>query len=210
MPQRWRRLLGGSFFLFPPIMHVLIVRGMIPAALIGLACVSLAALTAQWSGERGRSWEAIPYGLVALAAIASLASGRAIALYLPPIVFNLAFALGFGRTLRAGTTPLIERFMRTRDGDDLPPALVRYGRQLTWVWVVFFLSMALTAIMVALLASLETWSLFANVVNYLLVAALFVAQFVYGYARYRTPRLDHLLPTVMQVARRVAGRAAER
>jgi uncharacterized membrane protein len=210
MRPHWRRWLGGSFFFFPPVMHLLIVRGMIAAALIGLALVSLAALAAHLSGERGRFWEAIPYGLVGLAALASLAGGRALALYLPPIVFNLALALAFGRTLRAGATPLIERYMRAHHGEDLSPALARYGRQLTWAWAIFFVSMALTAVTIALFAPLETWSLFANVVNYLLVAALFVAQFVYGYLRHRTPRLEHLLPTVVQAARRTAGRAVRR
>lgn len=46
-------------------------------------------------------------------------------------------AFTFGRTLRAGQTPLIERIARVRD-PALAPALCRYTRRLTCLWTAYF------------------------------------------------------------------------
>lgn len=51
-------------------------------------------------------------------------------------------AVFFGRTLRAGRMPLIERVARVSD-PALSPVLCRYTRRLTAVWCVYFLVAAL-------------------------------------------------------------------
>jgi uncharacterized membrane protein len=63
-----------------------------------------------------------------------------------PLVALAWLAIFFGRTLRAGETPLIERIARVRD-PGLPPALCYYTRRLTVIWTVYFmLAAALVAI----------------------------------------------------------------
>jgi len=57
--------------------------------------------------------------------------------YVPPLVL-LWLALFFGRTLRAGHTPLIERIAR-RSNPALSAALCRYTRRLTLVWCLYFI-----------------------------------------------------------------------
>lgn len=56
--------------------------------------------------------------------------------YLPPLIL-LWLAFIFGRTLRAGATPLIERIAR-HSNPALPMALCRYTRHLTAVWCIYF------------------------------------------------------------------------
>ena len=56
--------------------------------------------------------------------------------YLPPLVL-LWLAFFFGRTLRPGATPLIERIAR-RSNAALPVALCRYTRRLTAIWCGYF------------------------------------------------------------------------
>jgi uncharacterized membrane protein len=56
--------------------------------------------------------------------------------YLPPLVL-LWLAFTFGRTLRPGATPLIERIAR-HSNPALPTALCRYTRHLTTVWCIYF------------------------------------------------------------------------
>lgn len=46
-------------------------------------------------------------------------------------------AFFFGRTLRAGETPLIEQIARVRD-PGLAPSLCRYTRRLTCIWTAYF------------------------------------------------------------------------
>ena len=61
--------------------------------------------------------------------------------YLPPLVL-LWLAYFFGRTLRAGQMPLIERIAR-RSNPVMPPAFFRYTRRLTAVWCAYFVLAAL-------------------------------------------------------------------
>lgn len=64
--------------------------------------------------------------------------------YLPSLVL-LWLAFLFGRTLRAGATPLIERIAR-HGNPALSPALCRYTRRLTALWCAYFVvAAALTA-----------------------------------------------------------------
>ena len=61
--------------------------------------------------------------------------------YLPPLVL-LWLAVFFGRTLRGGATPLIERIAR-HSNPALPAALCRYSRRLTALWCAYFVVAAL-------------------------------------------------------------------
>jgi uncharacterized membrane protein len=54
-------------------------------------------------------------------------------------------AVFFGRTLRPGQTPLIERIARVSDPAMTPP-LRRYTRRLTAIWCVYFVIAALISV----------------------------------------------------------------
>jgi uncharacterized membrane protein len=60
--------------------------------------------------------------------------------YLSPVIL-LGLALFFGRTLRPGHTPLIERIAR-RSTAILSDALCRYTRRLTAIWCGYFVGAA--------------------------------------------------------------------
>jgi uncharacterized membrane protein len=60
--------------------------------------------------------------------------------FLTPVVL-LWLAWFFGRTLRRGDTPLIERIAR-RSTPDMTPGLCRYTRGLTALWCVYFVAAA--------------------------------------------------------------------
>ncbi len=79
--------------------------------------------------------------------------------YLPPAVL-LWLAFVFGRTLRAGATPLIERIAR-HSNPALPAVLARYTRRLTALWCAYFVVAAvLTAManMAYVAVSLAVWA----------------------------------------------------
>lgn len=186
MPRPGRILFVGSLLFYPLVVHLFILQGSPAGALIVLLGVCLMLLLADFaSSARHVTWWTGIYALLAAAGVASLLSERTDALYVPPLLFNLALAAVFGRSLEAGSVPLIEGVMRRHRRADMPPELVAYARQLTWLWTAFFLAMAAAALALALYASLEAWSLFANVINYALVAVLFLLQFAYGHWRFR-------------------------
>ncbi len=105
------------------------------------------------------------------------------ALFLPPPAISLFFCLLFGKTLLPGNEPLVTRIARFERGE-LSPELIAYTRRLTWVWTGFLLIVTLESILLALFTSVETWSLFANMLNYAFIGALFVAEYIYRINRF--------------------------
>jgi uncharacterized membrane protein len=187
MQRLWQWLLVGSVVCYPILVHVFVVQEAPRAALAVLIVMSATLLLLHVALRRrgGSPFWVLLYGLLALAGLLSLVGDRVLALFLPQVIINLALALMFGSTLRTGSIPLIERFMRRQYGDAMHPVLVPYARRLTWIWTLFLVVMALISIGLAVFGTLKAWSLFTNVVNYLLVAILFVAQFVYARLHYR-------------------------
>jgi len=117
-------------------------------------------------------------------------------LFLPPIVINGFMAWLFGHTLRPGRLSLIERIIHALHGesDDLDAAIVAYARRLTFVWTALFTMLGVINFLLAALATpggllvtagiepplavpLSAWSLFANVLNYVIVGAMFAIEF---------------------------------
>jgi uncharacterized membrane protein len=170
---------------------------------------------------RGR-W---PAWLALAAAIAGLVwlqrqSLGVLPLYAPPVLFNLFLAWLFGHTLLGDRRPLIERIARVMGAhpEPLDPAIIAYTRRLTLGWTVLFLLVAATSFVLALLAVPDgllaafgvappwpvpqsVWSLFANVISYLLVGALFVVEFAW-----RRRRFDNLpYASFAEFIRRLVG-----
>jgi uncharacterized membrane protein len=119
-------------------------------------------------------------------------------LYLPPIAVNLGLCWLFGRTLVRGRTPLIARFAEIEQGT-LTDELAAHARTVTWLWTLLFAAAALTSLLLALSGQRDAWSLFTNLVNYLLVAALFLGEL--AYRRVRWPGYRH--QSALQLLRNV-------
>jgi len=171
------------------------------------AVLTGAGLLAQgaWLGLCGLAVVAVP-GSWGLAAGALLAAALLIAdaetlLKLPPVVLDLAVATWFGRSLAPGEEPVISWFARLVRGVDLPQDLARYTRNSTIIWTVFLAGMAGVAAALALLATPQTWSLFANGISYLLFGALFVGEYVYRRLRYRHHAHPHFAEVIRTIVR---------
>ena len=84
-------------------------------------------------------------------------AGAMLRLLAPLVLLWLAFF--FGRTLRAGQVPLIERIAR-RGNPALGAALCRYTRRLTAIWCVWFIVAAVLSVTARLpygILSLVVW-----------------------------------------------------
>jgi uncharacterized membrane protein len=121
-------------------------------------------------------------------------------LFLPPIAINLALAWVFGRTLRHGRMPLISRFALMEQAT-LSPEVAAYTRLLTWLWTVLFIAAAAVSLVLALSGHHDAWSLFTNLINYLLVGALFLGEFAYRRVRFRNYRHHSPLQLLRNVRR---------
>ena len=157
--------------------------------------LTIAPLAAALIWFMGRSWRG-RLGLTALvlAAVAAwvswgAASANPALVYLLPHAGTYLFMLWlFGRTLMPGREALITRLARHVHGT-LPKDIERYTRQVTMAWCVFFAGMALSSLLLFLLAPLAVWSVFANLLNIPLVVAMFLAEYLYRILRY--PNFSH-------------------
>lgn len=178
----------AALLLYPLVVHVLIVLGLSQVALLALILASLVSLAAGWTlGRHGHWLWAGLYAGLGLAGLASLLNGTPHALFLPPVLINGVLALAFGASLRPGRTPLIERIMAVLEfeGADPPPELRTYARMLTGQWTLFFAAVAVTSAALAVAAPLQAWSLFANILIFVLAAVLFTLQYGWRLWRYR-------------------------
>lgn len=116
---------------------------------------------------------AIACVIAIILAIAGYASDI-MALRFYPVIIHTTLALVFTASLFS-EMPVIERFARFRT-----PELDNYGiiytRNLTKVWIVFFITNGLLALWTALYATIEIWTLFNGLISYVLVAVLFVGE----------------------------------
>lgn len=98
---------------------------------------------------------------------------------LPFVVLNLSLATVFAVTLRPGSTPLIHRIAHHAFPEQpIDAGYARYMRALTVAWVIFFVAMGAVSIALALAAPFAWWSLFANVLSWPLIGAMFVGEYV--------------------------------
>ncbi len=125
----------------------------------------------------------LPTG-VALLAASGLIYGNYYALYLPPLLIYGVLLWFFGRTLLPGREALISRMARVVF-DDQSIEIRDYTYRITWLWSLFFLTMWLVSLYLTLFAPLELWSLFTNIINYLLLGALALLEYGYRLWRFR-------------------------
>lgn len=157
--------------------------------------LTIAPLAAALIWFMGRSWRGrLGLSALTLAAISGwvawgAASANPALVYLLPHAGAYLFMLWlFGRTLMPGRETLITRLARHVHGT-LPKDIERYTRQVTMAWCVFFAGMALTSLLLFLLAPLAVWSVFANLLNVPLLAAMFLGEYLYRILRY--PNFSH-------------------
>jgi uncharacterized membrane protein len=173
------------------------------------AVVILAVLVLGPALLRGSKLAWITLVIAGLGAARLLHSGAIeLALYAPPVLIMAFMAWAFGHTLRPGETPLIERIVRALHdpAEILEPAIFSYARNLTWLWTILLATLATVNLGLALCASpnglllaagitppvvvpQRIWSLFANVLNYVVIAGFFGLE--YAWRRRRFPQQEY-------------------
>ncbi len=103
--------------------------------------------------------------------------GMAAAYGVPHAVANGLLLWWFARTLQDGREPLITRVARRIHGT-LTPRIQRYTRQVTIAWCVFFAAQVGVSLVLFVFSSLETWSMFVNVLNLPLLVLMFAGEYL--------------------------------
>ena len=140
--------------------------------IIALLLIRLAWMR-QLHAFKGLQWP-VAAGVV-LALVSFLADSK-LALKLYPAIVNGVMLGWFLLSLKQGPSA-IERFARLQD-PNLDAAGVRYTRQVTKVWCVFFLFNGSVALASAFLWSDEWWMLYNGLIAYILMGILFAGEWL--------------------------------
>jgi uncharacterized membrane protein len=154
----------------------------VPASVGAVLCLIPLALLLAWAVRR--SGHAV-VGVIAFAAAAlllwmnwgSLQEHFPSVFYLEHAGMNLALAMLFGRTLRAGREPLVSRFAHLLHGVTLPPEVALYTRRVTLAWTTFFLALFTLSSTLYLGGFREAWSFLVNIASPLLIATMFAVEY---------------------------------
>lgn len=179
--------MAGLFFLYPLLAHIATLLHSEWLAWVALTIFFAVPLLPALLQLNKKAW----LGLMAVMAILTWCAMSGIAryiMYLPPIFIPLSVLVLFARSLRSGQVPIVTR-VATQIRGTLPVELEHYTRLITQCWVVLLTGMTLSSLLLALYATPEFWSLMTNVVQYLILAAVFL--FEYLFRRWHFRHLDH-------------------
>ena len=91
-----------------------------------------------------------------------------------PVLISAFMLALFGGSLVYGP-PVVERLARVRE-PDLPDEGIRYTRQVTIAWSVFFLCNGLCAAALTLWAPLSWWMVYTGLISYGLIGLMFAVE----------------------------------
>jgi uncharacterized membrane protein len=160
--------------------HYAIVQSSTPTlgALLSLLPIAVVGIVA---ARRAQRREPILWAL-ALAAIALWLGWGYLERHFTNVFFiehagmNLLLAVTFGRTLAGGSEPLCTHFARIIHGT-LEPDVVRYTRQVTLAWALFFASLFVLSCTLYFGRFVAAWSFLANIASPILIGAMFVVEY---------------------------------
>jgi len=115
---------------------------------------------------------------IALFGLFALLYAKNVILFFPPIVISATLLYLFGKTLLPQRVPLITLFSR-EVLNETSPEIDAYTRKVTLAWTIFFATMIVECILLALFANKDTWSLFTNIVNYIFIGIFFVIELIF-------------------------------
>ena len=175
-----------SVLAYPLVVYYGLANGSARFAGVALLAVLVPVLVVRlWraSKETRLTVLALPLTVIALVGLSVMLNDRVFLLLLPTLI-NSAMLAQFGRTLFRGP-PMVERFARLVE-PDLSSEKVGYCRTVTQIWCAFFALNGATAMVLAMSASLQVWSFYTGIVNYVIMGALFAGEYFVRKVRFRT------------------------
>jgi uncharacterized membrane protein len=195
-----RQVTTACAFAYPLVAHLAVARSSARLTIAAVALLALSALLRSLTQGRLAAWLAVPLVIGACWWLVH-SSLQILPLYLPPVLVPAFLAGIFGQTLLPGRTPLIERLVHLLHGPDTVPehAVLVYARHLTLAWTILFVGLAATNLLLAIFAEPELWSLFANLIAYVIVLAFFGAEYAYRRRRFPQQPYRNMLEFVQRV-----------
>ncbi|WP_312626915.1 hypothetical protein [Scandinavium sp.] len=127
------------------------------------------------AGPMRRVLQSVALAGIALCVASSMLKAHQLLLFYP-VVVNLVMLAVFGGSLWSAM-PLVERLARLRE-PNLPPEGVRYTRQVTRIWCLFFIVNGSVALFTALHGDMRLWTAWNGVIAYLLMGILMAGEWL--------------------------------
>ena len=197
---RWTAiaLLAGAYFLFAHLSTAAEHPTLAGAVVAVGPVLAIAALLAWRSPQRAAGLALILAGIALLWAARDFVEQHfAWVYFVQHAGTNALLAVVFGRTLRGSETPLCTRLAEFVHRPEVPPIVVRYTRQVTVAWTLFFAISAVLSTTLFAFAPVEIWSVYANLLGMPLVGLMFVGEYL---VRCRVLPREHR-PTLMETVR---------
>ena len=150
-------------------------------AVVAVLPIAVAALMALW---RWPQWAVRVPGVLALVALVAwlwpqLRHNVPLLYYLQHLGIHVALGVFFGKSLLGPGDALITRMARRIFAHELSERKVRYTRNVTLAWTVFFFVNALISTALFIWAPAAVWSVHANVLTGPLIGAMFLVEHVW-------------------------------
>lgn len=139
-----------------------------------LVVVAGARLLMQGRGSTLNRWFWLP--MLGLLIGWTWVSGSSLGLKLYPVLMSASLFIVFCWSLRYPPTA-IERLARLQE-PDLPDSGVRYTRNVTKVWCVFFVVNGGIALWTVMFGTDQQWALYNGIISYLLMGLLFAVEWL--------------------------------
>jgi uncharacterized membrane protein len=199
----------------PGLLWAALTAGYLVASALGDRAAALAVLglmAGALGAASGRRLAGFVAGVALAAAAWRFADAVAWLAFIPPLAAFAFMAIFFGRTLRAGSEPLINRIAR-KEQAQLPADTARYARRLTGMWTLCFVMLFFVSLGLAPLLSFQEWSRWVQGLGYCVPAALFLGEYAYRHRRF--PHRPHgslavLVANVLAVIREMATESGAR
>jgi len=124
-----------------------------------------------------QTWRAISLFVISLGLVTSIFITPKSVIFLPPIVIPLMLAYLFGKSLTGNRLAYITDIACKINKQALSDRERDYTRLITKIWTVFFVAIAIEAVLVAMFADLKTWSYVTNFLNYVLIGVFFIIEY---------------------------------
>jgi uncharacterized membrane protein len=202
---------------YPLIAHAAVVSHNPAVTTASLAVLAALVMLPRLARGSVLMWCAVPLVIAALGLLWRLHAAW-LPLYATPVFVTLFAAWVFWHTLAPGETPLIVRLARLLHAPEDPgPEIESYARNVTLAWALLLSGLSLLSLTLALVAEpngillmsgvrppftvrLETWSLFANFLNYAIAAGFFLVEYTYRRRRFPQQPYRNLFDFVRRAA----------
>jgi uncharacterized membrane protein len=133
-------------------------------------------LILRWAVGSGTSERMVLVAILVGVVSIAFTWGHQLSLKFYPAMVNLGFLALFAGSLLSPPS-FVERLARMRH-PNLSPAGVAYTLKVTWMWSIFFLANGCVAVVTAIWASNEVWTIYNGFVAYLLIGILFGGEWI--------------------------------